>query len=179
MTDKYIDVILDAIKDLKNDKDIEVETDDLSTMLKGSSVNVFQALETVFLRASKQTDHVVMNITFSHGCPGEPNELCCNTCNCDEEKMETKTMSVKKSGLAVSAQFALYPMNNPEYMDIIYNEIKQAKNIVTVTPKHFCTRLDGDAHDIFRAIEQSLINTVEKTKHVVITAIISKKNNVK
>ncbi len=182
MTDKYIDVILNAIKDLQDEKNLRVETDDLSTMLKGKSEKIFQALEIVFLHAAKNADHVAMDITFSRGCPGEPDEPCCNDVNCDKPLKHhpaSRLIPLKKTGIIASAQFALYPLNNPDYMDVIYQEIERAKHSVKVTPKHFCTRLDGDTNDIFYTIQQAFENTGRTTRHVVVTAIISKKNYVK
>ncbi len=176
MTDQFIDVILDAIADLKNDTKLRVATDAVSTMLFGPSEHIFQSLETCFVRASKKTKHVVMNITFSHGCPGEPETRCCATNHpkkAEKKVLEMYKQTKEQAKLPVSAQFALYPLNTPKYMDYIYEEIEKAKQLVTVTPKHYCTRLDGNITDVLRTIQQSLENTIQKTQHVVVTAIIS------
>jgi uncharacterized protein YqgV (UPF0045/DUF77 family) len=176
MTDRFIEVIMDSIADLRKDKLLTIETDDLSTMLQGPVEQVFSALENCFARASAQTGHVVMNVTFSHGCPGESGGGCCKTGIHKEEKMKfnKKALLSQIADFPVSAQFALYPLNMVSYMDVIYREIKKAEKLVSVTPKHYCTRLDGPCPHVFQAIAQSLVDSVQTVPHVVVTAVISK-----
>lgn len=175
MTENYVKVILDAIDDLKKDTTLTVESDDVSTMLFGPSRNVFRALKTCFVKASKQTEHVVMDVTFSHGCPGEPTERCCAAKHTGAPTGEKKTLTKEEpTGITAAAQFALYPLNSQKYMDVIYEEIEQAKKLVNVSAKHYCTRLDGDVSDILTAIRQSLENAICSVPHVVVTAILSK-----
>jgi energy-coupling factor transport system substrate-specific component len=40
--------------------------------------------------------------------------------------------------------------------------------------KHFCSRLQGDATDVFEAIERSFLGFAGPDSHVVLTAILSK-----
>lgn len=176
ITDEFVKVILHAIDDIQKDKNLRVETDDLSTLLLGPSEDVFRALKTCFLRAAASATHIVMQVTFSHGCPGEPEERCCieNHTKLAQGSNPKKYKKSKPSHIPASAQFALYPLNESKYMDIIYNEIEKAKQLVTVSAKHYCTRLDGDALDVFTAIQQSLENSIHQANHVVVTAIISK-----
>lgn len=179
MTDRFIAVILDAIADLKTQEDLRVETDDLSTLLVGTSDKIFTAVENCFLKASQSADHVVLNVTFSRGCPGEPDDPCCQPLIMETKNIKSlKKQSIKKtSGIQVAAQFALYPFGSKKYMAVIYREIEQAKKTrVTVKPKNFCTRLDGDATNVFATLKQAFDNTAEDVAHVVLTATISKKS---
>lgn len=177
MTDRFERIILDAIADVKNQKDVRIESDEISTMLMGTPENIFHLVETCFFKAAKKAEHVVLTITFSRGCPGEPDEPCCSPQQTKEISPEPEKKIVKKknSGITVAAQFALYPMNDTKYMDRIYREIEQAKQYVKVTPKHYCTRLDGDISQVFAALENAFDNTGIHTPHVVMTATISKK----
>lgn len=180
MTDRFEEVILDAVADLKKDADadLRIETDDISTMLIGPADKVFSAVMHCFLKACKSAEHVALNVTFSHGCPGEPGEPCCTPAGKKHTTPAAKTIQKKQSGILVSAQFALYPLNAPTYMDTIYREIEKVKQIVTVKPKHFCTRLDGDASAVFDALQNSLSAASENVTHVVVTATVSKKGKI-
>src|SRR5690606_4459321 len=77
MTDRFVDVILDAVKGLQDRDDLRVETDDLSTLVVGPVGPMFAAVEQAFLAAAARADHVVLNATFSRGCPGEPDDPIC------------------------------------------------------------------------------------------------------
>lgn len=66
MTDRYVPVILEAIKGVR-ESGLEVETDDVSTYLGGDRDLVFGALERVFARAARTGVHVVMTVLLSHG----------------------------------------------------------------------------------------------------------------
>jgi hypothetical protein len=65
---------------------------------------------------------------------------------------------VVPTGIATAAQIALYPLGRPDYMADIADCIgylKRAK--ISVSPKHFCTRLAGDAATVFQTIETSFL----------------------
>lgn len=66
MTDRYVEVILGAIRSLA-DRGLEIETDDVSTFVGGDRDAVYDTLEDVFASAARSGEHVVMNVLFSHG----------------------------------------------------------------------------------------------------------------
>lgn len=175
MTDRFTQIVVNIISDLKMRRDIQITSDDLSTMLIGPSETIFSLIASCFLKASKRTDHVVVNVTFSRGCPGEPDDSCCTPTDTLQKLpfSKSKTSLKRLNDMPVSAQFALYPMGNKNYMDVIYQEIEGTKKIVSTTPKHFCTRLDGDIKDVFTALKNSFDHAGESTSHVVLTATIS------
>ncbi len=179
MTDRFIPIVVDIISDIKMRRDIQITSDDISTMLIGPSDTIFSLIASCLLKASQKTNHVVVNVTFSRGCPGEPDDGCCAPTDTLQKLpfSKSKTSLKRLSGMPVSAQFALYPMGNKNYMDVIYQEIEEVKKIVSTTPKHFCTRLDGDIKDVFMALENAFDHAGESTSHVVLTATISKKEN--
>ena len=74
-----------------------------------------------------------------------------------------------------SAQIALYPLGRPTYMDEIALCIEAAKAAGTYAKgKHFCSKLGGDAADVFATIERSFLDFSPAESHVVLTAIVSK-----
>jgi len=175
MTENFVEVITGAISGLKEAKNLDIESDDISTMLRGEAGEVFTAVADCFLKASAVAGHVVLSVTFSHGCPGEPGEACCIPAGPSRHIHAPKSSAkIRPSGVPVAAQFALYPMGDADCMPVIYREIEAAKKIVNVTPKHFCTRLDGDAAAVFRVLQDALVATTTAASHVVVTATVSK-----
>src|SRR2546425_7544564 len=126
MTDRYVPVILDAIKGLK-DTGLEVETDDVSTFLGGDRDRVFGEVERVFACAARTGEHVVMTLLLSHGCPGET--YCEST---GERRAPGRSARPGgKTGVTTSCQWSLYPLGVPGYMDVIYREIDRTKQAQT------------------------------------------------
>lgn len=66
MTDRYVEVILGAVEGLR-ERGLQLETDDVSTFVGGDPDAVYDAVETVFARAARAGDHVVMTVLLSHG----------------------------------------------------------------------------------------------------------------
>lgn len=176
MTDNFVEVILDAIDGLQDRQDLRVESDDLSTLVIGASDPLFEVLEKCFLKAAANAGHVVLTATFSRGCPGEPDDPLCQPAKPTETHLDPMGAQTEKlSGVNVAAQFSLYPLGNPGYMDIIYREIDATKKAgVFSRAKHFCTRLEGDAYQIFTALRTAFDRAANEVGHVVITATISK-----
>ena len=129
--------------------------------------------------------HVVMNVSLSRGCPGEPDDPRCRTdlvrARNVADKSDPATAAlghltrVTPSGVKTAAQIALYPLGRADYMDQIAACIGFAKKAgVFANGKHFCTKLAGDAADVFQAIEQSFLGFGAPEDHVVLTAVGSK-----
>lgn len=169
MTDRYVPVILDAIKGLR-DTGLEVETDDVSTFIGGDRNRVFAQLERVFAAAAKTGEHVAMTVLLSHGCPGET--YCEAT---GEARAPTRAGATGgKSGVTVSAQWSLYPLGSEGYMDVIYREIDRTKQAgVFARGAHFVSALRGDLADVLGAIRASFDAACADTGHVVAHATLS------
>ncbi len=173
MTSDFVPVILGAIKSLEGRTDLRKSSDDLSTFLLGPPEVLFRALEDVFVDAAASGVHVVMNATFSRGCPGEPDEPCCYP----QQKSPSVTAAEwdgKVRGVDVSAHFALLPLGDTGYMNHIVSEIDEAKKAgVYAAPKHFCSKLAGDAHRVFSYLENAFDRGGVKTAHTVMTVTLS------
>ncbi|HWO75774.1 MAG TPA: Ykof family thiamine-binding protein [Bacillus sp. (in: firmicutes)] len=170
MTDDFVEVILSALKEVDTSK-VWKQTDDVSTCIRGRISHIFDVTKAIFLHAAKTGKHVVMSGTFSIGCPGDSEGdvyLVENDIRLNTEKSAVITQPA-------ACQFALYPMGDGSYMDVIYREVQKIKDQgVDVTSIHYATRLDGDTHAIFTGLENCFTN-VEKSgvSHVVMTFTIS------
>ncbi len=175
MTDRFVEVILSAVDGLKDRGDLRVETDDLSTLLVGSPKAVFDGIERCFLKAAAAPGHLILNATFSRGCPGEPDDPLCRPEKPQAAGALLDVPRVPESGCEVAAQFAVYPLGAEGYMDVIAREIEESKRAgVFAGGKHFCTRLGGDAARVFAAMLNAFERAGERTGHVVLTATVSK-----
>lgn len=176
MTDRFVDVILGTVAELRDCPDLRVETDDLSTLIVGAPQALFLALERCFLTAAAAADHVVLNATFSRGCPGEPDDpICTPEAPAPRAEALLDPATVPPAGVEVAAQFSLYPLGISHYMDVIYREIEATKQAGTFDKgKNFCTRLEGDASRVFATLRAAFDRAATEAGHVVITATVSK-----
>jgi len=186
MSSDFIGVILHAIKALDRYKDrLDIATDDISTTLIGPPEALFPALKESFIAAAEAGGHVVMNVSLSRGCPGEPDDPRCRADQVRARNVAGEAdpvaaalghlQRVPPSGVRTAAQIALYPLGRTDYMDQIGACIAFAKRAgVFAKGKHFCSKLAGDAADVFQAIEQSFLGFGAPEDHVVLTAVVSK-----
>ncbi len=176
MRDDFVPLILGAVKDLDH-LGVQVEVDDVSTCLIGEEPNLFEALRVAFGRAACDGTHVVLNATFSAGCPGEPEgDVCVPRAyqgpSGGEEGWSREAYDLP---LYVAAQFALYPLGSTEYMDAIYGEIERARQAgaVRVVGRHFCTHLYGPCGAVFDVMRRAFAETRERATHSVMTLTVS------
>jgi uncharacterized protein YqgV (UPF0045/DUF77 family) len=174
MRDDFVPLILDAVRELP-ELGVEVETDDVSTCLLGEEPTLWEALRVAFGRAARSGSHVVLNATFSVGCPGEPEGDVCVPRAYEGPLGGEEGWSREAYGLGpVSVQFALYPLGAPDYMDAIYGEIERARQAgVRVVARHFCTHLYGSGDDVFATLRQAFKEAQGRAAHVVMTVAAS------
>ncbi|MFQ3621079.1 MAG: YkoF family thiamine/hydroxymethylpyrimidine-binding protein [Spirochaetales bacterium] len=177
MTDRFVDLILQAIEVFKRTEGIRLETDDLSTCVIGPPQKVFQVAEGLFQSAALTGVHVVLNALFSRGCPGEPEDPLCTPCTPEGPAKEIELINLSdlaQTGIQVAAQYSLYPLGTENYMNLIYQQIDQAKQEGTYGGgKHFATRLEGDLAQVFATLYNAFTRTSRLTGHVVIHATLS------
>jgi uncharacterized protein YqgV (UPF0045/DUF77 family) len=176
MRDDFVPLILGAVKDLDR-LGVEVEVDDVSTCLLGEEPNLFEALRVAFGRAACSGAHVVLNATFSAGCPGEPEGDVCVPRAYDGPSGGEEGWSEEAYRLPakVSAQFALYPLGVSGYMDTIYDEIERARQggAIKVVGRHFCTQLYGSGAEVFDLLRRAFAETRPRATHSVMTLTLS------
>src|SRR4051794_21264317 len=114
MADNFVEVIKTALNEVDTSK-VWMETDDVTTCIRGRSEHVFDVAKAICIHAAKTGVHVVFNGTFSVGCPGDSQGDSYMSEN--DERLNEEASSKEK--VEVATHFALYPMNNPDYMQII------------------------------------------------------------
>lgn len=169
MTDEFVDVILSTLEQVDTSK-VWVKTDDISTVIRGKMEHVFDVAQAIYLVAASSEKHVVLNGTFSIGCPGDSEGDV--YMSADDIRMNENL--VKNIHIEAPTQFALYPLNNEDYMQIIADVVELAKQHEIFTGGvHYASRLDGDAHKVFATLEQAFDYTQKKVSHVTMTVNIS------
>ena len=167
MADDFVSVIKGALEQTDT-SNVWMHTDDVSTVIRGKQVHVFNVAKAITLHAAKTGKHIALSGTFSAGCPGDTSgdvflEKGDEVANTDATKQY------------VSSQFALYPMNNPAYMDVIYREVERAKEWgVYNESMHYASGIHGDIHDVFAFYEETFSQArSEEHKHLVMTVSMS------
>ncbi|WGD78451.1 YkoF family thiamine/hydroxymethylpyrimidine-binding protein [Bacillus subtilis] len=156
MTDDFISVIKSALK----------KTDTSKVWTKTESIDhVFDAAKAIYLHAANSEQHIVMNGTFSIGCPGDTQG------DTYLSKGDKRVNEDAVRGLKAEApcQFALYPMN-----ELIMKAVDIAKAQGTfVQGVHYVSELDGDAHDVFSTLEAVFRMAEQQTNHITMTVNLS------
>lgn len=169
MSDDFIDIILSTLKKVDTSK-VWVKTDDISTVIRGKREHVFDVAKAIYLYAALTEKHVVLNGTFSIGCPGDSDGDVYMTV----DDVRTNEEMLKDLHMEAPTQFALYPMNHNDYMKIIADVVEIAGQKGTLTGGiHYASRLDGDVHDVFSTLEEAFNFTQQKVSHVTMTVNIS------
>jgi hypothetical protein len=184
MTGDFVGIILGALSALDPYRErMQVETDDLSTLMVGPPEVLFAAMRDLFVAAARSGEHCALHATLSRGCPGEPDDAICYTTEYGgprqplEQRKATALDAVNVApitAMSSAAQFSLYVMGTDDHMDEIYGCIDFLKQSgVFGGAKNFCTRLDGDAGAVFAAVEAALCRFGPPEGHVTIDLTVS------
>ena len=180
MTSDFVNVIMSSLEALDPYRDkLRIETDDISTLMVGAPEPLFDAVRDLFARAARQPDHVTMHVTFSRGCPGEPDDPICRCetltraqgLSLSERQAEAQeaVRTAPALGVAIDVQFSLYVLGQDRHMDEIYGCIDFLRNSGTfLRSKNFCTRLRGDAGAVFETLRQAFLRFGPAEGHVTI-----------
>ena len=179
MSDRFIDVILRCIEAVKGIEGLDVSNDDLSTLLLGESNLLFAAVRDMFVQAASGGVHVVLTALFSRGCPGD--SYCCGgeapaaaseTLESSEAPPAALVPSHGAGRTLIAAQYSLYPLGTPGYMNQISAAVAGAREEGSFTAsKNFCTRLDGSADSVFNDLYRGFITA--EAPHTVLHAAVS------
>lgn len=170
MADNFVEIIKGALSKADT-SNVWMHTDDVSTVMRGKEIHVFDTAKAIVLHAAATGAHVAFNGTFSIGCPGDTT----GDSYLEKEDVLVNEPNVKDYRQYVSSQFGLYPMNNPDYMAIIYKEVERAKECgVFNESMHYASGLHGDIHDVFAFLEETFMHArSEQNKHLVMTVNMS------
>lgn len=164
MSDDFIDIILGAIRqvDLSN---VWAKTDHTSTIYRGGSVEVFDALKACFISSYRPGVHCSLEATLSKGCPGDVDEdtpLSFDGSRINEVRSQA-------THFPVIGKFAVYPMGSDNYMKTIEKVVNLGIDQGTITGTgHYVTFLGGDVHEVFDYLEQVFKILEQDVSHFVI-----------
>ncbi|SEO87516.1 YKOF-related Family [Amphibacillus marinus] len=170
MSDDFINIILGALKEVDTSK-VWMETDDVTTLVRGRIPHIFDITKAILLHAAKTGVHVAFEATYSIGCPGDTaGDVYLAE---DDHVLNKEKVDVIKQKAAT--KFALYPLGGGDYMEQIYAQIEAMKGRgVAVSSTHYATRLDGEVVNIFNGLEQVFIDMEESgSSHTVMTVSMS------
>ncbi|MFD1032993.1 YkoF family thiamine/hydroxymethylpyrimidine-binding protein [Metaplanococcus flavidus] len=167
MCGDFIKIIKGALNGTDT-SNVWMDTDDVSSVIRGKQNHVFNVAKALTLHAAKTGEHVALNGTFSIGCPGDTS----GDVYLDKDDVLLNTDDTKQY---VSSQFALYPMNNPDYMSVIYKEVERAKEHgVWNDSMHYASGIHGDIHDVFAFYEESFTHArSDQHRHLIMTVSMS------
>lgn len=169
MSDDFVDVIKGAIGSTDSSA-VWLETDDVSTTARGKIIHVFDVTKAICVHAARTGKHVAFQATYAVGCPGNKETDVYMTV---ENAPKNALAEVEDNSFA-AAKFALYPLGDGEYMDIILGQIESIKEYVDVSHAHLSTKLTGGMVDIFKGLEKVFQATIEAgSAHTVMTVSIS------
>ena len=164
MSEAFIDIILGAIKkvDLAH---VWAETDSTSTVYRGGSAEVFDALKACFVFSYRPRVHTSLEATISKGCPGDVDKDVVLSF----EGNRVNEAASQGVHFPVLGKFSVYPVGTGDYMKIIAAVVNRGmeEGVVTGTG-HYVTFLGGDVHDVFRYIERVFRVLDEEVSHFVI-----------
>lgn len=170
MADNFIEIIKGALRGIDT-SNVTMSTDDVATTMTGEQEAVFDAAKAMLIHASKSGVHIAFNGTFSAGCPS----MSYKVAKAERQSVRINQKVVRSSSQYVSAKFALYPLGNPDYMDVIYKEIGLLKNSVVYNAKSGKgSSLHGDIHEVFGFFEDRFMNVYESVQsHLIMTVNMS------
>src|SRR5699024_2321213 len=70
MSDDFVDDIQKTLSETDTSK-VWMQTDDVTTTLRGKMVHVFDVTKAIMIHAAKTGKHVAFQATYSIGCPGD------------------------------------------------------------------------------------------------------------
>ncbi|WP_017547788.1 YkoF family thiamine/hydroxymethylpyrimidine-binding protein [Salinicoccus carnicancri] len=168
MSGNFVDIILGAL-DATDTRNVEIETDSVSTEIRGSIDSIFDVIQSIFLHAAGTGEHVALSGTAAIGCPGGS---LAETDARQGGKLNREMPA--QVGQKAGAKFSIYPLGDTDYMKKIESQIDlSAEPAIDVKPALGATRLDGEAGDIFRIIEKSFSNVSENVGHTAMAFTIS------
>jgi len=169
MSDDFVEVILGTLEKTNTSK-VWMETDDVSTVVRGKSVHVFDVTKAICVYGAQTGKHVSFQARYSIGCPG--NEETEAFLSMNDESEHTYTAEDEK--LYAAAKFSLYPIGAADFSETILNQIEKMKTYVKVSRVPTATKLEGSLTEMFNGLEEVFDATVDAgADHVVMVVSVS------
>lgn len=169
MSDDFVEVILGTL-DKTNTSKVWMETDDVSTVVRGKSVHVFDVTKAICVYGAQTGKHVSFQARYSIGCPGNEETEAFLSMNDKSEH----TFTTEDEKLYAAAKFALYPIGAADFSETILNQIEKMKTYVKVSRVPTATKLEGSLTAMFNGLEEVFHATVDAgADHVVMVVSVS------
>lgn len=169
MCDDFVDVILNAVKQVDSTKFFS-STDALSTVYRGKRNQVLDGLKACLIYSYKEDVHMVVESTLSCGCPGDSDAdvyLSKDDVLQNEEK-------IKDINFDCIAKMSLYPMGVNDYMRHIANVVNMSIDEGLYDGSgHYATNLKGNVHEIFKYLNMASNYCEANLGHYIIQITIS------
>jgi len=166
MCGDYADKILKAVGQVDTRK-VWSGTDALSTIYRGERVHVVDAARGFFVYANDRETHMIMEATFSKGCPGDADADY--ALGCGDTRLNPTDQSFDVLG-----KISFYPLGVPDYMEHIGHVVAMAreKNLYRAT-SHYATELHGDVNALFAYFDEILAYAEQRIAHYVLQVTLS------
>lgn len=165
MAGDFADVIVGALADVDAGGLAEVVTDDVSTYVRGSELEVATYLCDVIAATAARAPgvHLSVQVLLSRGCPGS---VVCELPD-DLPLPEPDLVELAAIGVDASAHWALYPLGVSGHMPSIERAIDGARRLGTfVRVDHYATRLEGDVAAVLATAVNGWIEVGRDVEHV-------------
>lgn len=169
-------IILDALASA-DATDLAVQSDPVSTLVRGSEQRVLEYVTAVIAAAARSGHHISATLLLSRGCPGEV--TCTTTPGLLAQAGPAPT--IPATGIRASAHWSLYPLDDsgrpgeaPDHLRDIYAAIDYAKQRKTyVRSEHYATLLEGDIADVLTTVAAGWMLVGRSVQHVTSHVTIS------
>lgn len=168
MCDQFAPQILAAVKSVDTSA-VWSHTDLFSTLYRGEQISVVDAIRALFMHAYHADTHLVSELTFSKGCPGDV----------DADRYLTgqqlqPNLAQLPADFPINCKFSFYSFGNDDYMQEIMHIVELA-NQSGLNPQsaHYITILEGTAQQLFDYFQAALSYAHEHLNHYVLEATIS------
>src|SRR5699024_3171298 len=119
MSDDFARIIKESLN--KTDTStVWMETDDVTTTIRGDVVHVFDVTQAIVYYAAQTGEHISLHVTYSYGCIVDYEDDTYHSRNDNQKKVK----NIKLDKQYAAAKFSLYPLKNVSYMDVIYQQIE-------------------------------------------------------
>lgn len=170
MSEHYASVITEAL-DAVDRTGLEIDTDRVSTFVRGSEQRIADWLCSVIAAAARSGHHVVATVMLSRGCPGE-------VCGAMPDRLPPPPQPAP-TGVAVQVQWALYPLldggaHQTDHLAPVWAAIERSRERGTfVRGEHFVTTLAGDLADVLSTAIACWLEVGAEVAHVTTHLTIS------
>ena len=168
LADDYVRLITEALA-ATNSADLLLDTDRVSTFVRGSEQRIAEYLRELIAAASTSGHHLVAHLLLSRGCPGE---VCGPV-----PPPAGDSVRLAVSGVWVQAQWSLYPLADPgapaladgaDHLAPVWAAIERARQDDTfLRSEHFATTMAGDLSNVLGTVFRTWSAAGAAVAHVV------------